>query len=276
LNYDLRVSNDGKMAVKDTGNATPKGSNQFQELYLAPDVFNASQQALNNANSGVTLTQTATTIRGKPPGKLAKKTLHLITIQFADTPNNESYPGCNANAWNVIGTVRNAQPSATVETHGYFKSKINGSRWVASQQDDGAAYRALRTKITGQTQSEGQEAWQQLSDNARKSVAKKYGVNQYAKPRAAEAIGIFSAGTQGISGMGHWAGVLARSGGDYVTIENYAGNPGTSLHGRVAVNRNWYVRMFGARAGQSFYEFHKTHETADYGTEPIAVRFKPR
>jgi hypothetical protein len=104
LNYDLRVSDDGKMAVKDTGNATPNGSNQYQDLYLAPEVFNRSQQALNNANSGVTLTQTATTIRGKPPDNHIKRTLHLITIQFADTPNNESYAGCNANAWNVMGT----------------------------------------------------------------------------------------------------------------------------------------------------------------------------
>jgi hypothetical protein len=171
--------------------------------------------------------------------------------------------------------MRNAQPSATVATHGYFSSKISGSRWVESQQD-GSAFKEVRRKITGQTTSQGRQAWQQLSASERKSAAKKYGINQYAKPKAGEAIGIFSAGTQGNTGMGHWAGVLARSGGDYVTLENYAVNPGTTFQGGANVNPNWYVRMFGSKTGQSFYEFHKTYETADYGSQPIAVRFQAR
>jgi hypothetical protein len=272
LNHDLRVSSDGKMAVRDTGNATPYNSNQYQELYLAPEVFTASQQALNAAGSGVTLTQTGTTIRGKPPGNHFKRTLHLVTIGFTDTANNASYAGCNANAWNVMGTVRNAQPTATV-ANGVFRAKINGSHLVAAQADDGAAFKAVRTAITGQNASgQARQDWQQLGANERKKAEKKYGINQYAKPRAAEAISIFTAGTDGNGGMGHHAGILARSGSDYITLENYAGNPGTVLFGKVSVNPNWYVRMFGGKTGQSFYEFHKTYEAADYGTHPIAVR----
>ena len=274
LNYDLRVSNDGKMAVKDTANATPNGSNQYQELYLAPSVFNTSQQALIAAGSGVTLTQTATTIRGKPPGHAFKQTLHLIAIQYTDTANNASYSGCNANAWNVMGTLRNAQPTATA-AHGVFKSNVGGTRLVASQPHDGDAYKGVRSAITGQNTSQAaKDDWEQLSASERKKAEKKYGINRYAMPRAGEGISIFNAGNDGNSGMGHHAGVLARSEGDYVTIENYAGNPGSTLMGGVSINPNWYVRMFGSKTGQSFHEFHKTHEAADYGSHPIAVRFR--
>ena len=274
LNYDLRVSDDGRMAVRDTGNTTPNGANQFQDLYLATDVLTTSQNALVAAGSGLALAQGATSIRGKPPGNAFKRTLHKVDIQFADTPNNQSYAGCNANAWNIMGTVRNAQPTATA-AHGVFKADVNNARHVLSQPDDGAAYKAVRHEITGATTpSTARKAWNDLSASDRKKAAKKFGINEYAKPKAAEAIAIFTAGHGGNSGMGHHAGVVARSGGDYITLENYAGNPGTTTPNGTSVNPNWYVRMFGAKTGQSFYEFHKTHEAADYGHQPMAIRYR--
>ena len=96
LNIDLRVSDDGKMAVRDTANSTPNGSNQYQQLYLTNEVLQASQQALNALNSGVTLTATGNSISGKPGGNFIKRTLLEVTIAFADTPNNESYEDCDA------------------------------------------------------------------------------------------------------------------------------------------------------------------------------------
>ncbi len=269
---DLRVSNDGKMAVRDTGNQTPTGSAQYQQLWLEQSVLTTSRAALKAAQSGVKLRATGNTIRGKPAGNLFKHTLQEVSISFRDTVNNQSYQGCNANAGHVMGTIRNAQPTARIG-HTYVKKNINGSRLISQQQDEGAGYKAIRGQITGATTaSAAKNAWVNLSDAERKKAAKKYGFNQYARPKAAEAIGVFNVGPHG--GMGHFGGVLARSGKDYVVLENFAGNTGGSTHSGVMMSPNWYVRMFGARTGQSWWDHHKTNEAADYGNAPMAVRIK--
>ena len=276
LAIDLRVSNDGRMAVRDTANTTPNGSNQYQDLYLSQDVLNASQQILTNLASGVTLTATGATITGKPQGNFLSRTLHQVTVTFADTPNNESYEDCDANMGNVIGTQRN-NVGTTQTIHGVFSEKLNGSRFLDVNGDSSAAYKAIRTRYTGFGNGKSaQNAWENLDESYRKSKAKKYGFNKYAKPKTGEGIGIFKAGSTGSTGAGHFAGVIARSGGDYITLENYAGNPGAVAHPGARINPNWYLRMFGAKNGQSFYDFHKTHETAEYGAKPIAIRFRGR
>jgi len=280
LTYTLRVSNDGKMAVRDTGNSTPSGTDQYQDLYLATEVFNASQATLQNANSGVTLVQTNVTIKGKPKGKFFQQKLYKIDIQFSDTGSNDkSYTNCNTNMWHVMGTQRGGVPDATAASHGYFKSSVNQSRLVVSQGTDaGSGSNALvevRKEITGLTKKKGRDAWDNLTASERDKAAKKYGINQYAKPKAGEGIGIYQAGEQGGNTskvMAHFAGVIARSGGDYITLENFALNPGATIYNKTSVNKNWYVRMFGSN--QSFYEYHEQHEQQDYGDNPMAVRFR--
>ena len=274
LNIDLRVSDDGKMAVRDTANATPNGSNLYQQLYLANEVLQASQQALNALNSGVTLAATGNSISGKPGGNFVKRTLLEVTIAFADTPNNESYEDCDLNMGNILGTQRNNVATAT-GIHGVFAKSLNGSRTLALNGDSSAAYKAIRTHFTGHAAGKlAQTGWENLDEDRRNAKAKKYGFNQYAKPKTGEGIGIFRAGSTGTAGAGHFGGVIARSGSDYITLENFAGNPGTVPNPGARINSNWYVRMFGGKKGQSFYEFNKTHETAEYGSKPIAVRFR--
>jgi hypothetical protein len=273
LNYDLRVSNDGKMAVRDTANLTPNGSNQYQELYLTSDIFLLSQQALTAIGSGITLTQTAATISGKPAGNLIKRTLYLVTIQYADTPNNTSYEYCDANMANVMGVFRTANLAARA-LHGVFRSPVEGATEFATPtRDKGAPYKAVRKVITGEdTASLAKTAWRDLDDDLRKRRAKTYGINQYAKPETGEGLGIFNPVG---SVRGHYAAIIARSGGDYITIENYRTNPGSLPNpGAFLVNPNWYLRMFGTGTNQSWYDFHRLHETGDYSSTPIAIRYR--
>jgi hypothetical protein len=276
LNYDLRVSDDGKMAVRDTANTTPNGNNQYQDLYLTQEVLQASQQILANIGSGVALTQTATTITGRPKASAQNRTLYKVTITFADTPHNESYEDCDANMGNILGTSRNLQ-NTNRTLNAALEKKLNGSKLMATQGVDLDPYAALRRKITGQAnRSEAKTDWEGMTDTKRNAASKKYGINQYARPEAGEGIGIFKAGTTGNPGItaGHFAGVIARSGSDYITLENYAGNLGTIANPGARINPNWYVRMFGGKTGQSFYEFHKANEAADYGSQPMAIRFR--
>ena len=175
---------------------------------------------------------------------------------------------------NILGTQRNNVATAT-SIHGVFAKSLNGSRTLALNGDSSAAYKAIRTHFTGHALGNAaQTGWENLDDDYRNTKAKKYGFNQYAKPKAGEGIGIFKAGSTGTVGAGHFGGVIARSGSDYITLENFAGNPGTIPNPGARINSNWYVRMFGGKKGQSFYEFNKTHETAEYGAKPIAVRFR--
>jgi hypothetical protein len=273
---NLRVSDDGKMAVRDTGDATPKGSTGYQDLYLASDVFNSARATLNLAGSGVTLTQSATTI------VVHKKTLYKIDIQYSDTTNNASYSGCNANMWHVMGTQRDAKATTTL-AHGVFAADVNGSRLISSEY--GAdAFSAVFFEITGKKSggSKAKEEWADIGSSDRKRAAKRFGISQYAKPETGEGIGIFQMGRGGShsKAMAHYAAVLAHSGGDYITIENYASgndaNPDHSdnfLFKKSTLNPNWYVRMFGAKK-QSFHAFHKKYEGAEYGSDPIAVRYR--
>ncbi len=271
LNDDLRVSNDGKMAVRDTANATPNGTNQYQELYLTHDIFLQSDLALTAIGSGITLTQTTTTISGKPTGNFFKQTLYRITIQFADTPNNESFQSCDANMVNVMGVSRTGNLAART-LRGVFKSAVEGVTEFDTTGDKGAPYKAVRKAITGEdTAPRAKTAWRDLDDALRKQRAKTYGINQYAKPKTGEGLGIFNP----VGGaMGHYAAVVARSGSDYITVENYVGNPGQIGHSGASINPNWYLRMFGAGTNQSWYDFHRFYESGDYSTTPIAIRYR--
>ncbi len=261
------------MAVLDTGNTTPNGINTRQRLWLEAGVLASSQAALQAVNSGVTLAATGNTIRGKPPGRLRKTTLAEVSITFQDVPNNESFTGCNAVAANVMGSLRAPHLGNQQATHGKFGKAVNGSKQVPTGATIWSSLTAYQKHVTGEADPDDAKAeWGQRSYARRVSAAKKYKTDRYAKPKAAEAIGV-QHGT-GNSG-GHFAGVLARSGNDYVTVENFAGNAGAhAQQGLGSINPNWFVRMFGARKNESFWDFHRLHETEEYGDRPIVARVK--
>jgi hypothetical protein len=62
----------------------------------------------------------------------------------------------------------------------------------------------------------------------------------------------------------HFGAVVAQSGGDRVTLENYA--RGDNRGGRA--DPRWYFQMYGTRSGQSFHEFHEARR--DYAN-PVTI-----
>jgi hypothetical protein len=276
LNYDLRVSDDGKMAVRDTHNQTPAGTKDYQDLYLAQDVLEAAQQALGWVESGVALIGTENTITISTSVNSPGVKLKRVKIFFSDVSGGNSYEDCDAVMGNIVGTARNLN-TTDLKLHAVFKSKINDSNdsWaVPANGGELDPYAAVRGRITKADRKQAKTAWETMDDTSRNIAAKTFGINQYAKPQVGQGVGIFKAGTTGAKGVaaGHFAGVIARSGGDYITLENFARNPGTLSGKGAALNPNWFVRMFG-KGGQSFYGFHKAHQAAEFGDQPIAVRF---
>ena len=93
---------------------------------------------------------------------------------------------------------------------------------------------------------------------------RKWGINRHAAPEVGGAFVIHSVAfanqgkiTDWSSGKTfeppwsyHWAGVVAKSGSDVVTLENYARNSGGSR----SADPRWYFQMYGRHHGQSFHE----------------------
>ena len=114
----------------------------------------------------------------------------------------------------------------------------------------------------------GHDYGQALNDPQANALALRLGINEAAAPRPGDAFVIHTLATQDMdrkvtdvrSGRSfepkwpyHWAGVVAESGTDRVTLENYArhdpeGGPSTKEDPR------WFFQMYGERQGQSFHE----------------------
>ncbi len=64
----------------------------------------------------------------------------------------------------------------------------------------------------------------------------------------------------------HWAGVILKDGGDYVTLENLSvEDPGT-------LNENWFFQMFGTE--QKDQTFHAQYaETGEFGNVPLTINY---
>ena len=120
--------------------------------------------------------------------------------------------------------------------------------------------------------------WDKLTDDEKKQVEKAAGINRYADPGVGDAYHMSSGGnTHPDLALGestwnfHWAGVVMKSGGDNVTLENYATDDYDET------NTNWDYQMYGVhkhggsnKAGQTFQEQHRdVHK--QHGTDPTTM-----
>lgn len=123
------------------------------------------------------------------------------------------------------------------------------------------------------------KAWtkyQSMDPADREAFDKKVGINKYASPEVGEAFSIVSNKDELVDGKSawnfHWGGVVMKSGGDHVTMENFAGS------GEDA----WDFQMYGSanKAGQTFHEQQeiRTHHASgqdEYGQNPTTIRVRP-
>lgn len=118
-------------------------------------------------------------------------------------------------------------------------------------------------------------AYQALSTADKDGFDRSVGLNQYATPDVGEAYSIVANKDevidQGVWNF-HWGGVVMKSGGDTVTLENFAGSGATA----------WDFQMYGpaSKAGQTFHEQQASRTKADgvtpeYGDHPTTLHVRP-
>jgi hypothetical protein len=122
------------------------------------------------------------------------------------------------------------------------------------------------------------KAWakyQAMKPDEREDFDRNVGINKYASPETGEALSIVSNKDEYVDGKSawnfHWGGVAMKSGGDFVTMENFAGSGGDA----------WDFQMYGSakKAGQTFHE-QQEERTAqngqdEYGPNPTTIRVRP-
>lgn len=117
-------------------------------------------------------------------------------------------------------------------------------------------------------------AYRKLGAKERDAFDREVGINRYASPEVGEAFSIVANKDENID-MGvwnfHWGGVVMKSGGDLVTMENFAGS-GTDA---------WDFQMYGppSKAGQTFHEQQESRTkrdgiTPEYGNNPTTLRVR--
>lgn len=117
--------------------------------------------------------------------------------------------------------------------------------------------------------------YQALSATDRDNFDRAVGLNKYATPEVGEAYSIVSNKDEHIDQKVwnfHWGGVVMKSGGDTVTMENFA-RSGTD---------GWDFQMYGpaSKAGQTFHEQQSSRTKADgvtpeYGDHPTTLHVRP-
>lgn len=139
---------------------------------------------------------------------------------------------------------------------------VYDTRTVATDEDwkTGQGARKMRQAID-QISREYAKA---LRRGSADDLLRSWGINRHADPGVGEAFVIHSVAaesggriTDWDSGRSfappwpyHWGGVVAKSGSDVVTLENYA-RPGG---GNRSADPRWYFQMYGRKEGQSFHE----------------------
>src|SRR5262249_38121933 len=245
----LRVSSSGAMAIEDS---TLK-RRQPKAFYATPSVIKESNDRLTAIGSSVRLVpgpQTISIVYRIWPTQV----LHQVTPTFNGGSADNLPQNCNDIRMKVIA----------------------GQSETTSNASDKAFKKAAKLAPTGT--SAYRRAWTSTDDdlnNAINQIGREYSaaiagtspgnINQAARPNVGEAFVIRTVGTgptlnngltrvydnasQSNRDLGwqfHFGGVVARSGADYVTLENYARGDGRASQ----PDPRWYFQMYGEAPGQ--------------------------
>ena len=266
LGVSLRLSDDGNMAIENSDLV----SRQPKEFYATSTIVRESNLALERVGARVRL------VKGAHALTVVTAWRQVIAL-YAVTPVFEKLPpqNCNAMAAQVIGSdpIRTSWLAAggmTAAKKIAGKNAPSYSLLSGAKTHDPDVYvklEALKAKVE---EALVEEYVGQLPHSH--DIMEREKINQYAKPGVGEAFMIGTLGRptsqnggtatvldlesreQRVLGWGyHFAGVVAVSGNDRVTLENYARGDDR----RDDPDPRWYFQMYGGSAGQTFYDFHK-------------------
>jgi hypothetical protein len=235
----LRVSDDGNMAIEDSDltNRQPK------TFYATAAVIAASNQKLNEVGSIVTLQQSAEAIRVVTGWRGEPKVLYRVVPQFSAPPQQN----CNNIAEQVTGAFLDARgPTALMTTvHRLFDGQKGDNLERAED------YVGIANNAPGRLRRLG------ANEHARAGVGEAYMIASLGKPEKQKGkfAWIRDLRTNELRKIGwpyHYGGVIAKSGHDTITLENYARGDNRKNQ----YDPRWYFQMYGRSSGQSFHAQH--------------------
>jgi len=235
----LRVSDDGNMAIENS-NLTNR---QPKVFYATAEVITASNDKLRQAGSTVKLVRSSHSIRVITGWWSAVKVLYRVDPEFSAPPKQN----CDSISEQVTG--------AWTELHGGKAAVATIDRLL---NEDDAYYRhpaqdylRVSRKVPNRLRDLG------ANRHARAGVGEAYMITSIGKPEREQGgtawiRDLRSGELRKISWPYHFAGVVASSGNDTITLENYARGDNR----KNGFDPRWYLQMYGGNSGQTFHEQH--------------------
>ena len=270
---DLRVADDGRMAVADA----------THQMWATPDIIATGDNALLAQKSPYSLMTGGNAISGRAPSdkKGAPQTLQqVVPVNYANNSmgnDMRTVEACSSHGQELMGAGPDQGSHAmakgmAVVTNGqggeeerrYDKRGMSGHG-----KTDQNIVGDIRAEVTGKPRDQAEVAYGKMSDKSKGNRAKELGINQYASPEVGEGLAVYSAVKnlqRGHFPM-HFAPVIAKSGSDYVTLENYAKTQQDRKQGDTSDSSNdWYFKMFGGvKKGEDQSFFGEIAKEGDYG-----------
>jgi hypothetical protein len=240
-------------------------------LYATADVINAANVSLAAAVSPYRLEQGADSIQGRVPGTIRTyRTLYRVVPKDTRRADDNAagsgetlrtMENCSAHGFDSMGIGVGAgdQAASTREFRiatGNGGSVVNQGSIMAPSSDITARdaifqyvakrERGLANDAPNIPLADARRIYANLPAARRRLYARELGMNEFARPEAGDGIEALRAGGNFQGFPMHFAAVVARSGDDYVTLENWAKNAAERAAGdRVDFSNAWYFRMYG-------------------------------
>lgn len=273
VGLSLRVSDDNSMAIEESDLV----QRQPKTFYATQEVVASANRELRQVGSRFQL-QTGGQSITVLTGWYSSNTLLVVTPLYNNGNPDNAPQNCNVIAARILGVGE--------ETLSYEGSKAGDE---AAQRIGGISeqqwLRYFRNSEITQEQLETHLARRYINHGDR-NVARTRQANQHARPEVGDSFMIKSVGYGEDLGHGqsrvhdirsnqdrdlgwlyHFGGVVARSGSDRITLENYA--RGDDRRG--GADPRWYFQMYGEKQGQSFHEFYSARP--DYAN-PVTISYK--
>jgi hypothetical protein len=269
INLSLRVSDDCNMAIENTD----LSQRQPKVFYATDQVIDASNTLLKTGKSLFRLTKGAQALTILPDWYQTKN-LYEVTPRYRSgglPPQN-----CNAMGARVLGMSAELLSMTIIPLAEKNARRVGG----ISQEEWNALFRNPKIPIEKLNRKTAKKYILHGSD----SETKESGSNQYALPEVGDSYAIVTIGDsqpgdkpgtkivrdirsgedRELGWEYHFGGVVARSGKDRITLENYARGDNRTDSG----DPRWYFQMFGEQKNQSFHEFYSGKK--DY-SNPITI-----
>lgn len=266
----LRISDNGNMAV------AQDSSYGSHDMWALPSLITSANTALTAKKSVIRLKSGSKSLKGDAPDASGTKTLSNVVpenIANKTTGTNMTiWADCGRSGRDIMGAGRGTGKNYSNMTGGYTKERGAVGKFFglsASRSTSASSPSAMASEIYRSLG--GKAAYDALSDVEKEAFDSSAGINRHATPSVGEGYTMASGGANYVGKMTwnfHWAGVVMVSGGDSVTMENFATGDAEE------VNKDWDFQMYGpaTKADQTFHDQHKASQ--QHGMAPTTVKVR--